>query len=166
MLNRWKPGLYAALLVLGAVLAWQAQAWRYGRLLAQQEQALVQQRLDQAEALHGLLLAEREQREGLELRVRDIDARHFKELSDAQNTQARLRDRLATADLRLSVLVERGAGCPAVPAATGAAGVDDGPVRARLDPAHAQRIIAITDRGDRGLIALRACQAYVRALAP
>ncbi|MFP3500120.1 lysis protein, partial [Pseudomonas sp. SIMBA_059] len=29
-------------------------------------------------------------------------------------------------------------------------------------PAHAQRIIAITDDGDRGLIALQACQAYVR----
>ncbi|MGY2367080.1 lysis protein, partial [Pseudomonas azotoformans] len=34
--------------------------------------------------------------------------------------------------------------------------------RAQLDPAHAQRIVGITDAGDRGLIALRACQAYVR----
>jgi hypothetical protein len=37
-----------------------------------------------------------------------------------------------------------------------------GGARARLDPAHAQRIIAITDEGDRGMIALAACQAYVR----
>lgn len=37
--------------------------------------------------------------------------------------------------------------------------------RARLDPAHAQRIIGITDDGDNALIALRACQAYVRAVA-
>lgn len=36
--------------------------------------------------------------------------------------------------------------------------------RTQLDPAHAQRIIAITDDGDNGLIALRACQAYVRAI--
>ncbi|MBH3429402.1 hypothetical protein [Pseudomonas alkylphenolica] len=36
--------------------------------------------------------------------------------------------------------------------------------RAQLDPAHARRIVAITDAGDQGLIALRACQAYVRAL--
>ncbi|AZF62223.1 hypothetical protein C4J83_1218 [Pseudomonas sp. LBUM920] len=35
---------------------------------------------------------------------------------------------------------------------------------AGLDPAHAQRIIAITDDGDNALIALRACQAYVRAV--
>jgi hypothetical protein len=35
---------------------------------------------------------------------------------------------------------------------------------ARLDPAHAQRIAAITDAGDEGLIALAACQAYVGEL--
>lgn len=163
-MSRWQLGLCALLLLLGAVLAWQLQAWRYGRLLAQQEQQLVQQRLDQAEALHGLLLAEREQRQGLEQKLHDSESRHFQELTDAQQTQARLRDRLATADLRLSVLVERGASCSAVSAATAASGLDHGPVRARLDPAHARRIIAITDTGDRGLIALRACQDYVRAL--
>jgi hypothetical protein len=53
-----------------------------------------------------------------------------------------------------------------VPAAAGAGGVVHGAVRAELDSAHAQRIVAITDDGDRGLIALQACQAYIRALAP
>lgn len=163
-MSRWQLGLGALLLLLGAALAWQLQAWRYGRLLAEQEQQLVQQRLDQAEALHGLLLAEREQRQGLEQRLHDSETRHFQELTDAQQTQARLRDRLATADLRLSVLVEPGTSCSAVPAATAASGLDHGPIRARLDPAHARRIIAITDSGDRGLIALRACQDYVHAL--
>lgn len=89
-------------------------------------------------------------------------------MSDAQRDQDRLRDRLATADLRLSVLIDAGdaaQGC-GVPATAGPGGVDHAAVRARLDPAHAQRIIAITDTGDRGLIALQACQAYVRALAP
>jgi hypothetical protein len=33
---------------------------------------------------------------------------------------------------------------------------------ARLALAHAQRIIGITNAGDQGLIALKACQAYVR----
>jgi hypothetical protein len=37
-----------------------------------------------------------------------------------------------------------------------------GAARAELEPAHAQRIITITNAGDQGLIALRACQAYVR----
>ena len=41
-------------------------------------------------------------------------------------------------------------------------GLVHGAVRAELDRAHAQRIVAITDEGDRGLIALQACQAYVR----
>jgi hypothetical protein len=36
--------------------------------------------------------------------------------------------------------------------------------RAELDPAHAQRIVDITGDGDRGLIALRACQDYARGV--
>ena len=36
--------------------------------------------------------------------------------------------------------------------------------RARLDPAHAQRIIGITGDGDQGLIALQACQSYVKEI--
>ena len=47
-------------------------------------------------------------------------------------------------------------------ATTGAGGVVYGAHRARLDPAHAQRIIGITGDGDQGLIALQACQAYAK----
>ena len=39
-----------------------------------------------------------------------------------------------------------------------------GATRAQLDPAHAQRIIGITNGGDQGLIALQAGQSYVRLL--
>lgn len=55
-------------------------------------------------------------------------------------------------------------GCQSLltPEPAGTGGVVHGAVRAQLDPAHAQRIIGITDDGDRGLIALQACQAYVR----
>jgi len=88
-------------------------------------------------------------------------------MNDAKQIQDRLRDRLATADLRLSVLVDAEAftapGCNGgVREAAGTGGVVHGAVRARLDPAHAQRIIRITGDGDRALIALKACQAYVR----
>lgn len=90
-------------------------------------------------------------------------------MEDAQHTQARLRDRLATSDLRLSVLVGAGTfagtGCDGGMRETaGTGGVVPGAVRAQLDRAHAQRIVAITDEGDRGLIALQACQAYVREI--
>ena len=36
--------------------------------------------------------------------------------------------------------------------------------RGELDPAAAQRIVAITGDGDEGLKALQACQAYVREI--
>ncbi|UHC80119.1 lysis system i-spanin subunit Rz [Pseudomonas sp. NIBR-H-19] len=158
-----------ALLALGAAaLAWQLQDWRYGRQLAEQA------RLN-AEVLNQLTLtaataqqAEQDKRLALEQRLAASEQTRYRALSDAQRDQDRLRDRLATADVRLSVLLDAGdvaAGC-AVPAAAGTGGVDHATVRARLDPAHAQRIVAITDEGDRGLIALQACQAYVRALAP
>ncbi|MDT3310660.1 lysis system i-spanin subunit Rz [Pseudomonas sp. rhizo66] len=148
--------------------AWQFQAWRYERQLAEQA------RLN-AETLNQLTLtaataqqAEQDKRLALEQRLATSEQTHYRALSDAQRDQDRLRDRLATADVRLSVLLDAGDVAPGcnVPATTGASSVDHATVRARLDPAHAQRIIAITASGDRGLIALQACQAYVRALAP
>ncbi|MNY44363.1 Bacteriophage lysis protein [compost metagenome] len=109
--------------------------------------------------------AEQDKYLALEQRLAASDQSHHETLTNAQKDQARLRDRLATSDLRLSVVLAQGsAGGCSVPAATGAGGVDHGAVRADLDPAHAQRIVAITDEGDRGLIALAACQAYVREL--
>jgi hypothetical protein len=156
------------LAAVAAALAWQFQDWRYGRQLAEQA------RLN-ADTLNQLNVAaasaqqiEQDKRLALEQRLAASEQTHYRAMSDAQRDQDRLRDRLATADLRLSVLIDAGdaaQGC-GVPATAGAGGVDHAAVRARLDPAHAQRIIAITDTGDRGLIALQACQAYVRALAP
>ncbi|MFJ4193934.1 lysis protein [Pseudomonas sp. NPDC089534] len=149
-----------------AALAWQVQDWRYG------EQLVEQARL-QTEALNQLTLAataaqqaEQDKRQVLEQRLATSEQTHYRALSDAQRDQGRLRDRLATADLRLSVLlapVDAG-GNSAVPATTATGGVVHGPARAELNPAHAQRIVAITDEGDRGLIALKACQGYIRAL--
>jgi hypothetical protein len=150
-----------------AALAWRFQDWRYGRQLAEQSRV-------HAEALNQLTLAaatrqqaEQDKRLALEQRLSTSEQTHYRALSDAQRDQGRLRDRLATADVRLSVLLDArdAASVCAVPTASGASRVDHGIARARLDPAHAQRIIAITDAGDRGLIALQACQAYVRALA-
>ncbi|MBB6153858.1 hypothetical protein HDC30_001066 [Pseudomonas sp. JAI115] len=164
----WRLTGFLLLTLGGAALAWQFQDWRYGRQLAEQA------RLN-ADTLNQLNVAaasaqqvEQDKRLALEQRLAASEQTHYRALSDAQRDQDRLRDRLATADLRLSVLIDAGDAAPGcgMPAATGAGGVDHAAVRARLDPAHAQRIIAITDTGDRGLIALQACQAYVRALAP
>ncbi|MEJ1225636.1 lysis system i-spanin subunit Rz [Pseudomonas sp. CCNWLW56] len=145
---------------------WKIQDWRYGKRLAEQS-ALYQSDLSKISTVAAAQTqAQQDKRLVLEQRLSINDQTYHEILTNAQKDQDRLRDRLATADVRLSVLLDAHDASPgcAVPAATGSGGMDHGPLRARLDPTHAQRIIAITDEGDRGLIALRACQAYVRAL--
>ncbi|MEX6678002.1 lysis system i-spanin subunit Rz [Pseudomonas sp. W2Oct36] len=161
----WKlPALIALVAVASGaatVLTWQIQDWRYGAKLERQARL-------HSDTLNELTLAgaslqrtEQEKRLVLERRLQASDQTHHSELTNAQQTQKRLNDRLATADLRLSVLlVAYGSAGGSVPTNTGAGGVVHGTRRAELDPAHAQRIIGITDDGDRGLIALRACQQY------
>ena len=153
----------ALVLVLSTIGAtWKVQNWRYGKQLVDQEglhqdvltairnAAAAQVRLDQDKRL------------ALEQRLAASDKTHYEGLTNAQKDQARLRDRLATADLRLSVLLAQDpAGGCSVPTGPGAGRVVHGAAHAQLDPAHAQRIIGIIDVGDQGLIALAACQAYV-----
>ncbi|AXA25895.1 lysis system i-spanin subunit Rz [Pseudomonas putida] len=153
-------GVYA-----GARGAWTWQDTRYGKELAEQAASYQTEREAAAAAVIDQMQIHQDKREELEARLAASAETHWKELNDAQSTQARLRDRLATADQRLSVLLDvtstphRGCG---LPEATGPAGLVHDPVRAHVDRAHAQRIIAITDEGDRAIIALKACQAYVR----
>ncbi|MCE0864695.1 lysis protein [Pseudomonas alloputida] len=176
----WRIALLAAAVGLyaGGRGAWVWQASEYGKQLAEQAAGYVQQLADR-DRVHGRereeaaaaafeqLAEQKTQRKDLEERLQEQGKKHWKEMNDAQQIQDRLRDRLATADLRLSVLVDAGVfaapGCDGgVREASGTGGVVHGAVRAGLDPAHAQRIVGITDDGDRGLIALQACQAYVR----
>jgi hypothetical protein len=154
-----------ALVFAGFGSAWQLQDWRYGRQLAEQAKLNGETLNQLATAGAETQKAEQDKRLALEQKLAASEQTHYRKLSDAQRDQDRLRDRLATADLRLSVLIDADSagGCD-VPKASGAGNVDHAVVRARLDPAHAQRIIAITDTGDRGLIALQACQDYVRNL--
>jgi len=178
----WRIALLAAAVGLYAggrgVWVWQAsehgrqladQAAGYVRQLADREQAYRREREEAAAAALDQLAEQQTQRQALEVRLHEQGKTHWQEMNDAQEIQARLRDRLATADLRLSVLVDaRGFAAPGgdggVRETAGTGGLVHGAVRAQLDPAHAQRIIAITDYGDRGLIALKACQAYVREI--
>jgi hypothetical protein len=163
----WRAVGALVLVLVAAGSAWQFQDWRYGNQLAEQARL-------HGETLNQLTLAaaaaqqaEQDKRLALEQSLATSEQAHYRKIADAQRDQDRLRDRLATADVRLSVLLDAtdaAKGCN-VSASTVAGGVDHGAVRARLDPAHAQRIIAITDTGDRGLIALQACQAYIRELA-
>ena len=154
-----------ALVLVTAGGVWQVQDWRYGKQLAEQAGLHKDDLAAISNAAAAQVRTEQDKRLALEQRLSASDQTHHEALTNAQKDQARLRDRLATSDLRLSVLLaeDPASGC-SVPADPEASGVVHGRARARLDPAHAQRIIGITDAGDQGLIALAACQAYVREL--
>ncbi|WP_449439577.1 lysis protein [Pseudomonas migulae] len=166
VLRPWLIALVLAGIAAGSAAgAWTVQDWRYGRTLADQARESADQTKARVDALLATLTAEQDKRVALEQRLHLNDETHYKELSDAKNAQQRLSDRLATADVRLSVLLAAGAGGAGrdkLSAAASAGSVVHGGARAELDPAHAQRIIGITDTGDRGLIALAACQAYAK----
>ncbi|WP_407604416.1 lysis system i-spanin subunit Rz [Pseudomonas aeruginosa] len=156
-------------LAIGFGGAWQVQDWRLGEKMAERiaEQGANHQK--ELDAITGEAwrqqAAEQDKRLATEEQLALQDQQHTKELSDAQRNQARLRDQLATADVRLSVLLaEDPASSCNVPATPSAAGVVHAARRAQLDPAHAQRVVRITGDGDNAIIALRACQAYVRTI--
>ena len=164
------PGHILAAILLALAIgfggAWQVQDWRMGKKLSEQAGLHKDDLAEITNAASAQARTETDKRLVLEQQLAGQDQQHTRELSDAQRNQAVLRVRLATSDLRLSVLLDAAdsaSGCN-VPSTPGAVGVVHGAARAQLDPAHAQRIIAITDAGDQGLIALRACQAYVRAV--
>ncbi|MDT9642570.1 lysis protein [Pseudomonas protegens] len=151
---------------LGGWLAWTWQANAYGKDLADQAEAYSRDREQAATAVINWQETQQDARRALEDRLQANDETHYKELRDAQTNQARLRDRLATADVRLSVLLNTAAsgGGGGLPATAGTCGVVHGGTRAELDPAAAQRIVAIAGDGDQGLIALAACQNYVEGV--
>jgi hypothetical protein len=165
----WLLGLaLAALAAVSFGTAWKVQAWRYDAQLAAQ----ATQHAEAETARMGLVLSDlrsaKEKSRVVTQALQINDETHHKELTSVQSRQAVLADRLATSDLRLSVLLATGvsqsAGGERVPAATDPGGVVHGSPRAELDPAHAQRIIRITGDGDEGLTALAACQGYVREI--
>lgn len=162
-LKAWTIGALLLVLLAGGG-TWKVQDWRYGKQLAEQAGQHQADLTAISNAAAAQAQAEQDRRLALERRLSASEQTHHKDLSDAQRNQDRLRDRLATSDLRLSVLLEDSADCSPVPTASRAGGVVHGDRRAQLDPAHAQRIIAITGDGDRGVIKLAACQAYIRGL--
>lgn len=161
------------LLMAGAAgVTWQVQDWRLGKQLSERLSAQSAAHQGQLDAITNEAWrqqkAEQDKRLAIEQQIAVQDQHHTKELSDEQRKQAVIRGRLATTELRLSVLLDAtdSASSCNVPTTPGTAGVVHAARRAQLDPAHSQRIIRITDDGDNAIIALRACQAYVRAVAP
>ena len=162
-------GVMLIILALMAGSAWAAWAWQansYGQQLAVKEAAYQTERTSLANANSAQILAEQGKRLALEQWLAASDQSHYRVLTDEKTKQARLLDRLATADLRLSVLLDSTTanGSGGMQATPSAVSVVHGAYRAQLDPANAQRIIRITSEGDQGLIALQACQSYARKM--
>ncbi|MFN1266361.1 lysis protein [Pseudomonas lundensis] len=162
---KWGGALLLILCLMAgsAWAAWEWQANACGQQIAEQKAAHQTALTDVANANSVLILAEQNKRFALEQWLAASEKAHYRALTDEKTKQARLRDRLATADLRLSVLLDTTAtnDRDGMQATTGPGGVVHGSRRAQLDRAHAQRIIGITSDGDRGLIALQACQSYL-----
>ncbi|MFK0090765.1 lysis protein [Pseudomonas sp. NPDC090755] len=155
-----------SLMAAGTWMAWEWQTNHYRAELASQAEAYQRECEAAARAVVDWQEAEKGRRQTLEVRLRTVDEAHFKEFSDAQRNISRLRDLLAIAGLRLSVLLASPApgNDSRLPAATGASSVVHGASRGELDPTVARRVLAIAGDGDQGLIALQACQAYVREI--
>lgn len=165
---KWGGALILMLCLMAgsAWAAWEWQANAYGQQLAEQKSAHQTALTDVANANSALILAEQDKRLALEQWLAASDQAHYRVLTDAKTNQARLRDRLATTDLRLSVLLDTTAanGSHGMQTATVTGRVVHATHRAQLDRAYAQRIIGITSDGDQGLIALQACQMYAKAI--
>jgi prophage endopeptidase len=103
------------------------------------------------------LEAAAESRRNTQKLLAQLDTEHTKALTDAQAANSKLRADVRNGARRLPVK----ATCPAVRDTATSTGLGHAEARAELDPAAAERIVAITDDGDQGLIALQAAQAYI-----
>lgn len=99
-----------------------------------------------------------ESRRNTQRLLAQLDTDHTKVLTDVQAQHKAQLARVGTGAQRLSVAAR----CPAVRATTSTGGVVDAEARADIDPAAAQRIVAITNDGDEAIIALSGLQDYVR----
>ena len=172
--------LAVAALLSAAAVGWLVQGWRLGEELADQGRELERQisvrdkrhadslAVAQNAAIGEARLAQ-EKRLTLEHQLQASSQHQHRKLTDAEQIAARLRDRLATAELRLSVLLANPDAAGAhhrgrLPAAAHAGCLVDGAGRADIDRGAAQLIVGIAERGDRAIIALGMCQAYVQAV--
>ncbi|MDD1510421.1 lysis protein [Pseudomonas sp. CNPSo 3701] len=168
---RWLVGGALALaLLLGAIsLGWVVQGWRLGQALAARDQSHAEAMARLYDAAARETQRAQNKRLAFEQQLQAFSQTQYRRLTNAEQQAARLRDRLATAELRLSVFTAEPAAADVdhhdqLPATTRAGRLVDGALRADIDRGAAQRIVDITGRGDRAIIALGTCQAYVRAI--
>ncbi|WP_420170401.1 lysis system i-spanin subunit Rz [Pseudomonas alloputida] len=118
--------------------------------------------LDQATKQVQTLEAAAESRRNTIRLLADLDTQHTQERERANQTNASLRADVAAGKRRLSVLATS---CSTAGSAT-AAGMGNAEARAELDPAAAERIVAIANDGDDAIRQLTALQDWVSKACP
>ncbi|SCW91819.1 lysis system i-spanin subunit Rz [Pseudomonas sp. NFACC05-1] len=143
-------GAITRYLIAGLVVALILAGWRLDH---------VSTRLSTATERVSTLEAAAESRRNTQKILRQLDTENTKVLTNAQASNKALLARLGSGGQRLSVPAR----CPVVRASTSPGSVDDAEARTELDPAHGQRIVAITNDGDEAIIALNALIDHVNA---
>ena len=144
-------GAVARYLVAGLAMALMLALWRLDHISTS---------LDTATERVGVLESANASRKTTQKLLAQLDTDNTKVLTDAQAQNKALLARVGTGAQRLSVPGR----CPAVRDTAATAGLGDAEARAELDPAAGQRIVAIANDGDEGLIALRAAQDYINTV--
>lgn len=135
--------------------------WRWEAKLATANQVHADTLVEIDRATARQLQAQLEQQAGLQRRLELTEQQHYQELAHAQENTDRLRADLAADRQRLLVKVRGSPGCSGVPAATGAAVMDDGAQYAELHPATAADLAALAGDADRCAVRLKGLQAWV-----
>lgn len=151
----------AVLVAATAALVWIWQERKYEAQLNKKDATYQSQMAAIAKATAEEFQRRAEQRKDLEQRLSADESLKYGELQSAKKTNQALRDRLSTAELRLSVVLKAGpaGSCNGqVSGTTTGTSLDDGTVRGYLQPETATAILDIGSDADRCAIKLKALQ--------
>jgi hypothetical protein len=162
-----------AVLAVGFCAGWTLNGWRYEAQLATANAAYEANMKTVSDTAAAAAEAQVAKTTDLQNQLAAEDAKHTKEMTDVQAQIAAAQAAVALPSGGLSVLAtcpstDTGSGnsVPSTPTASivvHAAHVA-APTRAVLDRGVAQRLLALTATGDKALVALSACQDYVKTI--
>lgn len=155
------PYMVAFSVGFGSAYYWQGLRWDAEVATLKQDWADERRKL--ADAANDELQRQISLREEQATIISQLDQEHTRELQNAEKEIERVRDELRTGERRLYV----DADCPGsdgVPGDSTASSVDNGAGKARLNADTAERLVRLTERGDRAIRQLTACQDYVKTI--
>ncbi|MBH3440554.1 lysis system i-spanin subunit Rz [Pseudomonas luteola] len=153
--------LVLGLMTGSGMIAWKWQEKSYQVQLAEKDRVYQSTLMDIAKSSAVQFKKEAERRAALESQLAQVDQQQYGKLTDVKKQNQSLRDRLATAELRLSVLIDNSASGSRAGMSTGSTstGLDDGAHRAYLQPKVAADLARLADDADQCAIKLRGLQA-------